>query len=397
MKDRYMAFFEKTVAKISTGRWLYRLAGLAILLSTFSRADAQCTIKIESVHVDCSYNGNNNFTAEVLVSWASAPGSPIQVNVGGQSQLFTPLSGSGSHTFSGFSLPSPGLGYPVTARFTTANSCQDFSTADAVACTPACTNTPTSIGGIAWKEIIADGVFDGEPGQPNIKVEAYDCDGVLQGTAFTNADGQWSLSGLNSGEEYRVEFSAQQIPGISPSLAGPDNGSPVQFITAGDCAVNAAFMEQSAQYCSNPDNTISPDCSGQANVLDWSTYSNGANPFPLFPFVANVNEDRVFWARTMDGATAYAHKVYHSTYGGADAFYLLEMEADNSAAGSDNEVGAVFAFNRPVAELSFSLLDIDISGNAIDRVSVQGYLGGAPVSLSSAEIIAGSADRKSVV
>ncbi|MCB9290108.1 MAG: DUF11 domain-containing protein [Lewinellaceae bacterium] len=393
MRGRYTAFIEKTVAKIFAHPSLFPgFVSLIFWIGNPFLANAQCTIRIQSVNVDCSFdNGSNVFAAEVAVRWSSAPGSSIQVNVGGQSQLFTPSAASGVHTFSGFTLPSPGYGYPVTARFTGPGACEDFSTADAVACTPPCLATPTTIGGMAWKENVADGLFDGEPGQPNIKIEVYDCEEQLRGTAFTNADGQWSVTGLNAGEEYRVEFSTQQVPGINPSLAGPDNGSPVQFVMAGDCSVNAAFMEQSARYCSNPDNPTSLDCSGAPNVLDWRAFTNGANPFPAPPFVAQVNQDEVFWARTLDGATPYAHRVYHSSYGGADAYYLLEMDAGVPAAAAGGGMGVVFAFSRPVAELSFSLLDIDLAGNAIDRVSVQGYLGGVPVSLSLADIAAGSA------
>ncbi|MCB0597939.1 MAG: DUF11 domain-containing protein, partial [Phaeodactylibacter sp.] len=392
MKDRYMANNEKTVAIFSTRGWLYSLACFLLLAGAPNLSDAQCSLKIESVYVGCGYNnGSSNFTVEVEVSWAAASGAPIQLKVGGQTQEFTPVSANGAHTFSGFSLPSPGFGYPVAARFTDASPCRDFSTADAIACTPACPGTPTSIGGQAWNDTTPDGVFDGEPGQPNIKVEAYDCEGLLRGAAFTNADGHWSISGLNAGEQYRVEFSARQVPGMSPALAGPGNGSPVQFVAAGDCGVNAAFIDQSADDCSRLDNPDSANCSDAPATLDWANYTEGSNPFSQAPFSVSVDGDKVYWARTTEGATPYAHRVYHTLYGGQEAFYLLEMEADNNAPGNESGVGVVFAFDRPVAELTFSLLDIDISGNAIDRASVQGYLGGAPVSLSSADITAGSA------
>ncbi|MCB0581790.1 MAG: DUF11 domain-containing protein, partial [Phaeodactylibacter sp.] len=393
MKDRYQAFNEKTIAKFLMRGWLYPTAFFFLLASILPSADAQCILRISSVDVSCNYaNGTNEFSVAVAVEYqAGGAISPIQVSVGGQSQLFTPAASGGVHTFSGFSLPSPGMGYPVTAQFTNGNACQVFSTADAIACTPACPGTPASLGGMAWAEVTPDGAFDNEPGQPNVKVEVYDCEGQLRGTAFTNAEGRWSVSGLNAGEEYRVEFSAQQVPGISPSLAGPDNGSPVQFATAGDCAVNAAFLDLSAGDCFNREDAAAADCSGPPNVLDWSAYAEGANPFSRPPFSVDVNTDKVSWARTMDGATPYAHKVYHSRFGGEEAYYLLETEANNNTPGSESGVGAVFAFSRPVAGLSFTLLDIDISGSAVDRVAVHGFLGGAPVPLSLPEITAGSA------
>ncbi len=395
MKDRYTAFFEKTVAAFYTRRWVYLATSLVFsFFFSSSLANAQCTLSIESVLVSCNFdNGNNTFEAEVTVSWVAAPGASIKVTAGGQGQVFTPAAGSGTHTFTGFTLPGPGMGYPVIAAFTDANSfpCEAYATADAIACTPACSGDADAIGGLAWKDTVADGLFDGEPGQPNIKVEVYDCEGVLQGAAFTNGEGRWSISGLNPGEEYRVEFSTLQAPGMSPSLAGADNGSPVQFVTAGDCAVKAGFMDQAGQDCYGEEEGAAFNCSDTPNTLDWSAYSDGANPFPLAPFSAAVNGDAVFWARTTDGATPYAHRVYHEELGGVEAFYLLETESGSAGSGADNGVGVVLAFGRPVAALSFSLLDIDLTEGAADRAAVQAYLGGAPVSLSLSEITAGSA------
>ncbi|MCO6477516.1 MAG: DUF11 domain-containing protein [Phaeodactylibacter sp.] len=393
MKDRYTAFYEETVAtSFSVRRWGSLVACLLLFVLSSSPANAQCTLDIESVLVNCNYdNGNNIFEAEVTVSWTAAPGSSIRVTAGGQSREFTPLAESGTHTFTGFTLPSPGMGYPVIASFTDVNNypCEGFGAADAVACTPACSGDADGLGGFAWKDTVADGLYDEEPGQPNVRVEVYDCEGVLQGTAFTNGEGRWSVSGLNPGEEYRVEFSTLSIPGISPSLAGADNGSPVQFATAGDCAVNAGFMDQGGQDCYGDEDGAG--CSGSSNTLDWSAYSHGANPFPLAPFSASINGDEVFWARTTEGATPYAHRVYHSALGGAEAFYLLETESGGVGSEAGNGVGVVLAFGRPVAGLSFSLLDIGLAGGAAERAAVQAYVGGAPVNLSLSEITAGSA------
>lgn len=356
-------------------------------------AHAQCSLQIDGVDVNCNFSGaSNSFDLSVDVSWENMPGQELQVDIGGQVVTYTTTSTNGSTTLNGFTLSTPGYGYAVVASFTQNPDCRDFATADAIACTPACPDTPDAIGGFTWVDSNTNGMYDGEPGQPNVKIEAYDCNGQLAGTAYSNQDGQWSISGLTPGEDYRVELSSQQISGVDASFATPDNGTDVQFVPAGSCSVNTAYLtDVSSATCNNPDNVGTQCAGGTFNHLDWGDFSNGASPFPFPPYGYTVNNDVVYWSRTTDDATPYTHKVFHTMLGGASESYYLEIDA-NSTSNNDNKgAGVVFSFDRPVEGLSFALLDIDVSGNTTDEVHVQGFLGGVPVSLSMSNVSAGPA------
>ena len=390
MKVGYTASSYRQTAVKAAPFW--RLAP-AVLLALFfgnAAANAQCNIQFEDITANCDYNnGATTFTVEVQLSWSFAPGTTLELTVGNQTQTLSNPPFSGSHTFTGFTLPAPAFGYPVLARFAGPAGCVAVSTVDAIACTPACSDSPDAMGGFVWKDENSNGLYEGEPGQPNVKAEVYDCEGVLVGTTYTNADGQWGIEGLSTTEEYRIEFSASQIPGMSPARMSAENGTGVQFATAGNCAVNTSFVDETAaEDCSNPDNIGSSTCDEVFNTLDWGQYANGAIPFPTPPYSKAIGQDYIYWSRSTDDATAYAHRVFHLVYGGADAFYYLEIDADNTT--SAGGAGAVFSFDRPVGKLSFTILDIDITGDAIDRVGVQGYLGGVPVELSMADVEAGS-------
>lgn len=364
---------------------------LLLVWGNFSFALAQCNISIQNINSNCTFsNGQNTFSLSVEVSWVNAPGSQIQVSVGGQTQNISVGSGSsGVQTVNGFQMNQPGMAYMATAKFTNQGACQAQSSVDLIACTPACSGAPNAIGGFVWKDDNWNGLFEGENGQPNVLVEVYDCNNLLKGSVYTNAGGQWSLGGLSIGEDYRVEFSAAQLPEMYMAFTGNDNPSGVQFVTAGDCAVDAAVMSStSSNDCGNDTGTY-PSCGENVNTLNWAYFSSGSNPFPFPPYAVAFDEDVIYWARSSTDGTSNSNLVFHGMYGGATTYYYLEMDADNTDLSDTRDVGVVFAFNRPVADLSFSLLDIDISGDAVDRVAVQGFLGGMPVELAMADIQAG--------
>ncbi len=363
------------------------LLGLSALLTPLF-AQNQCVVEIEDVNVVCNYaNGTSTFTASVEVSWSGITSGPVSVTLAGQTQTLPAPQASGSATLQGFTINAPGFGYAVVAGLAN-GSCQAFTQVDAIACTPECPDDANGIGGFVWKDENYNGLFDGETGQPNVKVEAYDCAGTLAGTAFSNANGLWSITGLEENAEYRLEFTAQQ--GMNVSFYGEQNPSDVQFAETGNCGITVGFTPQINEgECTNPDNT-GQDCVENFRTLDWSEYDPGANPFPFSPYVKNVDGDQVYWARTNDDATDYTHRVFYDMLGGEEGYYYLEMDADDTSEESDKDVGVVFSLDRPVQRLSFTLLDIDLEGNAIDRVSVQGFLGGKPVDLSASDLILGS-------
>ena len=144
---------------------------------------------------------------------------------------------------------------------------------------------PGTIGGNVFNDFNNDGTDDGngEVGQENVKVEVYDCDGMLVCETWTNADGDWNCTGLNDTEQYRVEFSTPLQDYLEPSFAGTDNGTNTQFVTAPSCEVDYGVINP-ADYCqANPD-VILP-CYVNGNTQDGTTANE--NTIVRFPYATN--------------------------------------------------------------------------------------------------------------
>ncbi|MEQ8703112.1 MAG: SdrD B-like domain-containing protein [Phaeodactylibacter sp.] len=364
---------------------------LVLLLGAISfsvNAQNPCSLSIDEVVVDCAFQGGSStFDVTVSFSWEGVAGNELEIIVAGQSQTYAVNTSSGSGELNGFTLPAPGAGYPV--MLTAGATCQVLEEVAAVACTPPCAGDPDEIGGLVWEDLNYDGALGAEPGLANIKVEAYDCNNELAGSAYSNADGVWSIPGLTAGEDYRIELTAQNLQGVGFSMVGEDNVSNVRFAQPGTCTIMAGFVPQIIdEDCENPDN-YGNACIENFNILDWADYANGTNPFLLPPYTKVIDGDEISWSVTSADATPLTHRVYHEVLGGDEEFYSLEMDADSHDANDPRDVGVVFSFDRPVQRLIFKVLDIDITGNAIDRVAIQGSLGGVPVSMDMEDSFVG--------
>ncbi len=121
------------------------------------------------------------------------------------------------------------------------------------------------ISGTVFRDFNADGVLttgDGfnETGQAGVTVKAFDVAGAEKASAISAADGGYTLAGLNSGADYRVEFSWTET-GLMPSAAG---GTSVQFVKDGATNINFA-------------------------VLNPNDYSHTSNPYLVIPQYINGN------------------------------------------------------------------------------------------------------------
>lgn len=374
------------LAKVINSTALLFLLGM--LLSLAVTAQNQCSLTIEEVDVDCAFqSGSSTFDVTVFFSWEGVSGTELEVIVAGQSQIFPINDSDGTGQLSGFTLPAPGSGYPVVLQ--AGASCQELNEISAVACTPPCTGAPDEIGGLVWEDLNYDGALGAEPGLANVKIEAFDCNGDLAGAAYSNADGVWTIVGLTAEDDYRIEFTAQSLQGVGFSMVGEDNISDVRFVKPGNCAVLAGFTPKIIEEdCENPEN-YGNTCIENFNILDWADYADGTNPFLLPPYTKEIEGDEIAWSVTSADATSHTHRVYHEVLGGEEQFYSLEMDADSHDPNDPKDVGVVFSFDRPVQRLIFKVLDIDITGNAIDRVSVHGSLGGVPVAMDMEDSFVG--------
>lgn len=366
------------------------LSGLVLLLApALLRAQAPCAVSLDHAEVSCNFaDGNSAFELEIAFSWSGVDAEALNISVAGSTQAFPIALDNGNATLS-LPLPGPGSGFPVEISVPGSAGCSADTFVDAIACTPPCEGDSDEIGGLAWQDFNLDGQMGAEPALPNVLVEAYDCEGQLAGSAFTNADGQWRITGLEPGAAYRVEFRPPSGSNLFSTFLGTQHKSNVQFTDAGNCTLLVGFAPVNTEEdCFNPDNPVN-NCIENFNTLDWGEVANGAIPFPFPPFTREIGGDEIAWARSTDGGTPYTHRVYHNMLGGEQEYYLLEMEGDNSNPARPQDVGVVFSLNRPVQRLIVPILDIDVNGDAVDRVVVKAYLGGRPVALDLDETIIG--------
>lgn len=124
-----------------------------------------------------------------------------------------------------------------------------------VPCTP-CTASPTSLGGVAYRDFNSDGTQGtADPGLRNVAVTLFSCDAngasTQVATMQTDINGSYSFTGLNASITYRVEFG--NLPaGYEPTFRGTQNGTTVQFTRPGSCSISLG-LNQSNDYCqANP-------------------------------------------------------------------------------------------------------------------------------------------------
>ena len=235
------------------------LGDMPVIMFTAERTDhtfdvglieqlAPCELSIANVTTDCQ-NGTD-FTVSFDVNWdyANAASDMIEITVDGDAQApFTPSGTTGTQSYGPFNLTGPAYDIVLEANFISNTTCAAATVIDLIACTDLCVD---GLGGNVFNDFDNDGTDDGdnETGQENVKVEVYDCDGMLVCETWTNVDGNWTCTGLNDAEEYRVEFSTPLQPYLQSSFAGMDNGTNTQFVTAPSCEVDYGVVAP-IDYC----------------------------------------------------------------------------------------------------------------------------------------------------
>ncbi len=94
---------------------------------------------------------------------------------------------------------------------------------------------PAAISGSVFRDVNHDGVADSdEVGHAGVTVTATASDGSAA-TATSDAEGNYSIDGLDDTETYRVSFTWDET-WLASGPIGPDNGSSVQFVAGGGTA-----------------------------------------------------------------------------------------------------------------------------------------------------------------
>jgi len=116
-----------------------------------------------------------------------------------------------------------------------------------------CTSASGVIGGTVFLDCSENGVLDASDtiGLANIRVIAWDNAGTAVATTATNDIGAYELNVPADAITYRVEF--DMIPtDLSPTFAGVNNGTTVQFTTAPNCTTDLGLNDKAAYMTNNP-------------------------------------------------------------------------------------------------------------------------------------------------
>ena len=268
----------------------------------FALARSTCSVEITDVTTTCS--DGNNFSISVTIDYeyransAATPGR-ILVTVEGERFRSAPLTAVSGTTTITFEVIGQAAQESLIAQFEGNQTCTDGEFLNLISCDNACVGQPDAISGLAYPDYNLNGRRDiGENGTPAARVNVYDCDGNLVGSAVTGPDGRYNITGLNPGEDYRVEFLP---PASSFTTATYGNAtsafqnSDVRFVPAGSCnldigAVNFDFCEdENLQYVTacftrlppafNPDADaiVSFAGTGGSNTSDINTYNDPEN------------------------------------------------------------------------------------------------------------------------
>ncbi|MBO0929880.1 SdrD B-like domain-containing protein [Fibrella aquatilis] len=223
---------------------------------------------------------------------------------------------------------------------------QNFNAGKCAIVQPLCAALATGqVSGQVYRDFSEDGlrnssganVSAGEVGVAGITVTAYDCNGTAVATTNTTDVGSYTLTGLTTSTQYRIELSS--IPTyLSPSVVGADNGTTVQFVTPGNCA-NLALNDP-GEYC-GPNPTLAIPCYVNGNALGGGTASTepALVTFPALARNADVGPTKVAVASQVGAVWGVAYnkftrKLYtstvtkrHSSYGpaGIDGIYVTDF------------------------------------------------------------------------
>ena len=155
-----------------------------------------------------------------------------------------------------------------------------------------------TITGTVFRDFNSDGVYTGtpasgtysysEPGVGNIIITAYNASGIAVSTTTSATTGAYSLTGLTTGQPYRVEFTNLQVgdyEGFKTTSATGNNATSVQFVTAGATNVNFGINYPN-DYCQATPNIIVP-CYVNGDPLS-TTAGTGSTAAPVQPVVVTL-------------------------------------------------------------------------------------------------------------
>jgi protocatechuate 3,4-dioxygenase beta subunit len=173
-----------------------------------------------------------------------------------------------------------------------------------------------TISGNVFYDLDADGTDDGanEVGVAGVTVTVYDAAGVAQGSASTNATGDYSINATGTGP-YRVEFT--NLPaGYTSGPRGTTSGTSVQFVPDGNSSnINfGVFIPD--EFCQNNPN-VATNCfvpeaqAGTTRVIARLPYDSAGNQGATAFSLGNKSNLGTVWGLAYQPST---QSVFSSAY-----------------------------------------------------------------------------------
>lgn len=128
-----------------------------------------------------------------------------------------------------------------------------------------CVSTPGTIEGRVFRDLNFNGVIDpGEIGISNVLISVQDTSGNTVGNFYTDTGGNYLISGLVNGSEYRLVFVDND--GLEGTPVGKDNFTRVQYIQVPECNRSVGLLHPDHTCGSNP--PIATTCFVQGEITE---------------------------------------------------------------------------------------------------------------------------------
>ncbi|MBE2224705.1 MAG: hypothetical protein IAF02_24405, partial [Anaerolineae bacterium] len=202
--------------------------------------------------------------------------------------------------------------------------------------------------GVVFRDYNADGVNDiAEPGVAGITITAYGASGAAVDADTTDANGNYTLTGLTDSVAYRLEMTG--LPDyLQPGSVGIDSNTSVVFVTSP--ATNVQFgVFNPADYCQNNPNMTTP-CYYNGNPTGTGTTSTSSFLYS-FPYnAANTTPSPTTLAQGGEIGATYGLAYQRST-GQLFAAAMMKRHVGYGPAGS----GGIYIIDDPTGTPSSSL------------------------------------------
>lgn len=202
-----------------------------------------------------------------------------------------------------------------------------------------------NVSGKVFRDFNANGSFDSgssfnEVGMAGVTAKAFDADdppSAPTAVATSAANGNYTLTGLQTGAKYRLEFSWGES-WLKPGVAG---GTSVQFVTNGATGVNVAVNDP-AQYCqANPEvgvtRMVRDGFSTKPVIQSFDYSSSGDDRSTLTEFAHESDNIGALWgtAYRRDTKKLYASALLrrHTSEGSLGFGGIYEIDVTNPSAG----------------------------------------------------------------